>query len=46
MKRQIKRLVISHEDRLLKFGAELVFSLCELQEIEIITVFSARRLKP
>ena len=38
MKRQIKLLVISHKDRLLRFGAELVFSLCELQEIEIIIV--------
>ena len=38
MKRQIKRLVISHKDRLLRFGAELVFSLCELQGIEIIIV--------
>ena len=38
MKRQIKRLVILHKDRLLRFGAELVFSLCELQGIEIIIV--------
>ena len=38
MKRQIERLVISHKDRLLRFGAELVFFLCELQEIEIIIV--------
>ena len=38
MKRQIKRLVISHKDRLLRFGAELVFSLCDLQGIEIIII--------
>lgn len=38
MKRQIRRLVISHKDRLLRFGAELVFSLCELQGIEIIII--------
>ncbi len=38
MKRQIKRLVVSHKDRLLRFGAELVFSLCELQGIEIVIV--------
>ena len=38
MKRQIMRLVIFHKDRLLRFGAELVSSQCELQEIEIIIV--------
>lgn len=38
MKRQIKRLVLSHKDRLLRFGAELVFSLCEIQGIEIIII--------
>lgn len=38
MKRQIRRLVISHKDRLLRFGAELVFSLCELQGIEIVII--------
>lgn len=38
MKRQIKRLVLSHKDRLLRFGAELVFSLCDIQGIEIIII--------
>jgi putative resolvase len=38
LKRQMKRLVITHKDRLLRFGAELVFSLCELQGIEIIII--------
>ena len=28
MKGQIGRLVLTHKDRLLRFGAELVFSLC------------------
>ena len=36
MKRRIRRLVITHKDRLLSFGAELVFAMCELQGIEIV----------
>ena len=38
IKRQIRRLVLTHKDRLLRFGAELVFSLCELQGIEIVII--------
>ncbi|WP_257296133.1 IS607 family transposase [Endozoicomonas sp. YOMI1] len=38
MKRQITRLVLTHKDRLLRFGAELVFSLCEIQGIEIVII--------
>lgn len=38
LKRQMKRLVITHKDSLLRFGAELVFSLCELQRIEIVII--------
>lgn len=38
MKRQIRRLVITHKDRLLRFGAELVFAMCELQGIEIVII--------
>ena len=34
--RRTARLVVTHKDRLLQFGAELVFSLCELQGIVII----------
>ena len=36
--RRFERLVITHQDRLLGFGAELVFRLCELQGIEIVIV--------
>ena len=36
--RRFERLVITHKDRLLRFGAELVFRLCELQGIEIVIV--------
>lgn len=33
---QIKRLVITHQDRLLRFGAELVFALCEAKNVEVV----------
>ena len=36
--RRTVRLVVAHKDRLLRFGAELVFSLCELQGIEIVII--------
>lgn len=36
--KQMKRLVLTHKDRLLRFGAELVFALCELQGIEIVII--------
>lgn len=38
LKKRMKRLVITHKDRLLRFGAELVFALCEAQGIEIIII--------
>ena len=36
--RRTERLVVTHKDRLLRFGAELVFTLCELQGIEIVII--------
>jgi putative resolvase len=38
LRKQMKRLVLTHKDRLLRFGAELVFALCELQEIEVVII--------
>jgi len=38
LRKQTKRLVITHKDRLLRFGSELVFTLCELQGIEIVII--------
>ena len=35
---EIKRLVLTHKDRLLRFGAELIFSLCEMRSIEIVII--------
>lgn len=34
--KQIDRLVITHKDRLLRFGAELIFSLCEQFGVEVV----------
>ena len=35
---QVKRLVLTHKDRLLRFGAELVFAICEAKEVEVIII--------
>ena len=35
---QIGRLVLTHKDRLLRFGSELVFSLCEAYSIEVVII--------
>ena len=32
----VGRLLITHKDRLLRFGAELVFSICEAKNIEVV----------
>ena len=36
LKRKIKRLVVTHKDRLLRFGAELIFTLCEIHHVEVV----------
>ena len=33
---EVSRLVITHKDRLLRFGAELVFAICEAKNVEVI----------
>ena len=38
LERRMRRLVITHKDRLLRFGAELVFTLCELNGIEVVVI--------
>lgn len=35
---QIDRLVITHKDRLLRFGSELIFSLCEIFGCEVVII--------
>jgi putative resolvase len=32
----IDRLVLTHKDRLLRFGAELIFSICAAKEVEVV----------
>jgi putative resolvase len=34
----IGRLVLTHKGRLLRFGTELVFAICEIKGIEIILI--------
>jgi predicted site-specific integrase-resolvase len=38
LRKEIRRLVLTHKDRLLRFGAELVFALCEQQGVEIVII--------
>ncbi len=33
---EVGRLVIAHKDRLLRFGAELVFAICEAKGVEVV----------
>jgi predicted site-specific integrase-resolvase len=33
---RVGRLVITHKDRLLRFGAELVFAICEAKHVEVV----------
>ena len=38
LENQIGRLVLTHKDRLLRFGAELVVALCEARNVEVIII--------
>jgi len=38
LEKKVKRLVLAHKDRLLRFGAELIFALCEARHVEVIIV--------
>jgi putative resolvase len=35
---RLSRLVLTHKDRLLRFGAELIFALCEAKQIEVVII--------
>ena len=37
----IGRLVLTHKDRLLRFGSELVFAICEEFEVEVVIINSS-----
>jgi predicted site-specific integrase-resolvase len=36
LRKRIRRLVLTHKDRLSWFGSELVFTFCELQNVEVV----------
>jgi predicted site-specific integrase-resolvase len=36
MNGNVGRLIITHKDRLLRFGAELVFTVCEAKNVEVV----------
>ena len=38
LNRQVKRVVLTHKDRLLRIGAELVFALCEARKVEVVII--------
>ena len=38
VKDKVGRLVLTHKDRLLRFGAELVFAICETKHVEIVII--------
>jgi len=35
---EVGRLVVTHKDRLLRFGAELIFAICEAKEVEVVII--------
>jgi len=35
---KVNRLVLTHKDRLLRFGSELVFSLCEIKSVAVVII--------
>lgn len=41
---RVRRLVLTHKDRLLRFGAELVFSLCEAKGVEVLILNQGKDL--
>jgi predicted site-specific integrase-resolvase len=34
----VERLVLTNKDRLLRFGAELIFSICEAKSVEVVLI--------
>lgn len=35
---KVERLVLTHKDRLLRFGAELIFAICEAKGVEVVII--------
>lgn len=38
MNKEMTRVVITHKDRILRFGAEIIFGICEHQGIEVVVI--------
>jgi putative resolvase len=38
IERRIRRLVLTHKDRLLRFGAEIIFGLCQTRSVEVVII--------
>lgn len=36
LENNVRRLILTHKDRLLRSGAELIFSICEAKEVEVV----------
>ena len=41
---KIGRLVITHKDRLLRFGADLIFAICAAKEVEVVIINQGEEL--
>ena len=35
---KVKTLIINHKDRLLRFGSELIFYLCDLYKVNVVII--------
>jgi len=42
--KSIERVVVNHKDCLLRFGAELIFQMCEKQGIEVVVINTGEEL--
>lgn len=38
LRNEVGRLVLTHKDRLLRFGAELIFAICEIKNVEVVII--------
>ena len=41
---KVERLVLTNKDRLLRFGAELIFSICEAKNVEVTLIHQGESL--
>ena len=44
LSRKIKTLIINHKDRLLRFGSEIIFWLCQQMQVTVIILESKKTL--